>query len=83
MSYQTKYALAIVLALTIAAVGAIQAADPNVLGIPPRLGAWLSVLVPVLGVAQGFLPRVTRTPEIRRVKYEAAREGHMPGDLKS
>lgn len=82
MSYKMQYVATIVVAIALLALGAIQAAGYEALGISIRTMAWLGVLTAVLGGIQSFLPRLNVTPENRREAFEAAVEsGQVPTDL--
>jgi hypothetical protein len=59
--------LAIGAALIAAAIGAIQTAGPDALGLPPLTANWLGVLAVVLAAAQAFLPNVKQTERTHRV----------------
>lgn len=66
MSLDTQRRLAVGVAVALAVVGAIQLGNPDVLGITPRISAWLGILAVGLGILAGFLPRVqgpTTDPE--------------------
>lgn len=67
MSINAQRTLAIAVAVTLAVIGAIQLANPETLGITPRISAWLGILAVGLGILAGFLPNVratTKNPEI-------------------
>jgi hypothetical protein len=82
MSYKFQYVVGIVVALALAALGAIQAAGGGPLGTSPRAMAWLGVLTAVLGIARSFLPRLNVTPGARRDMFvSAATDATMPSDL--
>jgi disulfide bond formation protein DsbB len=57
-----RYA-AIVVAGVLFLLGAIQAADPALLGISPVGARWLGIAAAVLGFVAGFLPAVHRSTE--------------------
>jgi hypothetical protein len=63
MNYEQKVLLARAVAVTIVAVTLIQAGNAEMLGITPRIGAWLAILVGVLGAVAGFLPNVRGTDQ--------------------
>lgn len=63
MSYTAQWRTAVVVALLVVAIGAIQTAGPTVLGIPPVAFQWLGVLAIVLAAAQAILPKVQAIPE--------------------
>lgn len=61
MSYRTQYMLAVGVAIALAMLGAIQLANAETLGIPPRISAWLGIVSVGLGILAGFLPNVRGT----------------------
>lgn len=58
MSYTQQRALAVAVAIVLAMIGAVQLADASVLGLTPRLTAWLGIVSVGLGILAGFLPNV-------------------------
>lgn len=52
-------ALSIAVTVVIGVIGALQIADQAVLGLTPRMVAWMAIVSTGLGVLSGFLPRVT------------------------
>lgn len=58
MSYAQKLTIARVVAVAILAVTLIQAGNADLLGVTPRIGAWLSIFVGILGGAASYLPNV-------------------------
>ena len=67
MSYNWQYTASIVVAITLGVIGAIQLADPAELQIAPVVVAWAKIAAVGLGIAAGFLPRVTAPPNDSRV----------------
>lgn len=61
MSYAQQLVLARVVAVVIVAVTAIMAGNADLLGITPRITAWLAIFVGVLGAVGGYLPNVLGT----------------------
>lgn len=55
--------LAIVVAVAIGVLGAIQIADTHLLGLSDRIVAWLAIGATGLGILQGFLPPVQKGAE--------------------
>lgn len=66
MPYRWQYACSVAVAVALALIGAIQLANPDDLGISPRVVAWTQVLVPGLGILAGILPSVRRPPSDNR-----------------
>lgn len=66
MPYTAQYILAVIFTLLGVALTLIQAADGDTLGISKQALAWIGIASGVLGVAQGFLPKVTAAPNDRR-----------------
>lgn len=58
MNYSRQ--IAIVIAVSLAMLGAVQAADPVLLGISPVMARWFGIISAGLGVLAGFLPPVHR-----------------------
>lgn len=58
MSYQAQRYAAIVVAVLLAGLAVIQAADPTDYGLAPIAARWLGVAAAMLGVLAGFLPSV-------------------------
>jgi hypothetical protein len=58
MTYDQKVVLARVVAVLILALTLVQAGNADLLGITPRIGAWLAIAVGVLGGAAAYLPNV-------------------------
>ncbi len=58
MSYSQQKILAIVLTIVAGAITLVQAGNADVLGLTPRVLAWLGVLSGVIGIGLGFLPSV-------------------------
>lgn len=52
--------VAVVIAVAGIAIGAIQAAKPEALGISPQVSAWLGVAAMVVAGLQAMLPPVQR-----------------------
>lgn len=63
MSYRQKLIVARVVAVAILAVTLIQAGNAELLGVTPRIGAWLAIFVGVLGGAASYLPNVRGTDQ--------------------
>lgn len=63
MSEQRQFYAAVLVAVLLAVLGAIQVADPVSLGLTSRVAAWLGVASAGLGVLASFLPSVRRRPE--------------------
>lgn len=64
--YSWQYALSIGVTVILAMLGAIQIADPKLLGLSPQVLAWVGIICAGLGVLGGFLPRVTAPPSEKR-----------------
>jgi uncharacterized membrane protein len=64
-SYTTLYALAVIVTLTTAAIGAINLAGGDKLGLSDVAMAWVAVIAAVLGTLNGFLPPLQRWPVSR------------------
>lgn len=58
MSYGQQRVLAIATAIAIGMLGAVAVANAEVLGITPRVAAWLAIVSTGLGILQSFLPSV-------------------------
>ncbi len=54
----TQRSLAIAVAVALAVLGALQLANPTVLGITPEFKAWAGILATGLGALAAFLPKV-------------------------
>lgn len=65
MSYQTQYTLAVLVTVLLAILGTVQLGNADLLGVTPRVSAWLGIAASGLGIAAGFLPNVRRTPAAR------------------
>ena len=65
MSYQTQYLLSVLVTVLLGMLGAVQLGNADLLGITPRVSAWLGIASAALGIAAGFLPNVRRTPAAR------------------
>lgn len=59
MSYSQQRVLAIAVAVALATIGAASIGNQEILGISPRLAAWLAIVAVGLGSLQAFLPDVT------------------------
>lgn len=58
MSYAQQRYLAYAVAIILAGLAIVQAADPADFGLTPVMARWLGVIASMLGVAAGFLPSV-------------------------
>lgn len=61
MSHDNQRALAIGVTVLLGCLGAVQLASPDVLGITPRVSAWLGIVSVGLGLLASFLPNVRGT----------------------
>lgn len=61
MTYAQQVIVARCIGVTIVAVGLITAGNLDLLGITPRMAAWLGILSAVLGSAASMLPSVRAT----------------------
>lgn len=59
MTYGQQRVLAIAVAVALLVIGAIVAGDHELLGVSPRMVAWLAIVAIGLGGLQSFLPDVT------------------------
>lgn len=66
MKYRHQYLAAVGVTVLLAGLAAVQAAGGDTLGLAPRAMAWLGIVAAMLGVLQGFLPKVTRPPDSDR-----------------
>ena len=65
-SYTFMYALAVIVAVLSAVIGALQLANPEELGISPQVIAWTKIITPGLAILAGFLPSVRKPPDSQR-----------------
>lgn len=60
--YQILYALSVLVTLMLAVWTGISAAGAERLGLTPQSMAWLAIGAGALGVLNGFLPQLQKTP---------------------
>jgi hypothetical protein len=82
MRYQHQRYLAYAVAILLAGIAVVQAADPADFGLTPVMVRWLGVITAMLGVAAGFLPSVrgmSKDPEFlaNRVWELPPQERHL------
>lgn len=63
MTYQQQRVLAIAVAIGLGMLGAVAVGNADVLGLTPRILAWLSIVATGLGILQSFLPNVRGTDQ--------------------
>lgn len=61
LNYSQLRVLAIITTILSAGLLAVHAADADILGLTPRILAWLSIVAGMIAVGQGFLPDVRGT----------------------
>ena len=77
INYSAQWWGAIVTAILLVAIGAIQSVGPEQLGIPAVAFRWLGVVAAMLAAVQAFLPKVQSPPvenyeEVKRAELLAS-----------